>query len=203
MATIDFYYSIGSRYSYLASTQMARFEQEGHEVRWRPLNSRALVARRGHDPFAGTPVSGQYEWTYRRQDAERWAAHYGIPFVDPRDRVEFDPELVALAAVAAARLGQGQAYSRELFSAMFAEPDVRRLDRTECIWRAAKQGLAADLFERELEDPATRHAHGATVDSALKAGVFGVPTFIVGGELFWGNDRLVLVRAHLEQRGSS
>jgi 2-hydroxychromene-2-carboxylate isomerase len=199
MATIDFYYSIGSRYSYLASTQMAGLEAQGHEVVWRPLNSRALVARRGHDPFSGAPVSGQYEWSYRRRDAERWAAYYGIPFVDPRERVEFDTELVALAAVAAARLGQVQTYSRELFSAMFAEPEVRRLDRTECIWRAAKQGLAADLFERELEDPATRHAHDAAIDAALRAGVFGVPTFVVQGELFWGNDRLVLLRHHLER----
>jgi 2-hydroxychromene-2-carboxylate isomerase len=200
MATIDFYYSIGSRYSYLASTQMAAFEQQGHTVVWRPLNSRALVARRGYDPFAGEPISGQYDWTYRRRDAERWAAYYGVPFVEPRDRVEFDPELLALAAVAAERLGQGPAYSRELFSAMFVEPEVRRIDRAECIWRAAKEGLAADAFERELDDPATRHAHTSSIDTALKAGVFGVPTLIVEGEAFWGNDRLVLVRAHLARR---
>src|SRR5262245_18681613 len=135
MATIDFYCSIGSRYAYLASTQMARFEAQGHTVVWRPLNSRALVARRGHDPFAGEPVSGQYDWAYRRRDAERWAAYYGVPFVEPRERVEFDSELIARAAVAGVRLGQGAAYSRELFSAMFAEPDVRRIDRAECVAR--------------------------------------------------------------------
>lgn len=200
MATIDFYYSIGSRYAYLASTQLAALEGEGHEVVWRPLNSRALVARRGHDPFAGEPVSGQYDWDYRKLDAQRWARLYDIPFVEPKGRVDFDSELLALACVAAARLGQVQSYSRELFSAMFAEPDVRRIDRTECIWRAAKQGLPADEFERELEDPITRQAHEATLDTALKAGVFGVPTFIVDGEVFWGNDRLVLLRDHLARR---
>jgi 2-hydroxychromene-2-carboxylate isomerase len=200
MATIDFYYSIGSRYSYLASTQLAGFEQQGHTLVWRPLNSRALVARRGHDPFAGPPVSGQYDWSYRRRDAERWAAHYAIPFVDPRERVEFDTELVALAAVAAARLGQAASYSRELFDAMFVDPAVRRIDREECVRRASKASLSPEAFERELDDPATRQAHSATLDAALRAGVFGVPTFIVAGELFWGNDRLVLLRDHLSRR---
>jgi 2-hydroxychromene-2-carboxylate isomerase len=200
MATIDFYYSIGSRYAYLASTQMAALEGEGHVVAWRPLNSRALVARRGPDPFAGDPISGQYEWGYRKLDAQRWARLYDVPFVEPKGRVEFDSELLALACVAASRLGQVQSYSRELFSAMFADPDVRRIDRTECIWRAAKQGLPADEFERELEDPATRQAHEATLDAALKAGVFGVPTFVVEGENFWGNDRIVLLRDHLRRR---
>lgn len=200
MASIDFYFSIGSRYAYLASTQMAALEAEGHTVVWRPLNSRALVARRGPDPFAGDPVSGQYEWDYRKLDAQRWARLYDIPFVEPKGRVEFDSELLALACVAAGRLGQVQSYSRELFSAMFADPDVRKIDRTECIWRAAKQGLPADEFERELEDPATRQAHEATLDAALKLGVFGVPTFVVGSESFWGNDRLVLLRDHLSRR---
>ncbi|HYQ84303.1 MAG TPA: hypothetical protein VEP28_09920, partial [Rubrobacter sp.] len=78
--TVRFYYSVGSRYSYLASTQMAKLEREtGCEVVWRPLYSVDLYGLRGASPFEGEPVSGQYDWDYRRRDAERWADHYGVP----------------------------------------------------------------------------------------------------------------------------
>ena len=75
MTTVDFYYSIGSRYSYLASSQIAALEREtGCRVVWHPLNSTTLISRRGANPFEGPPVSGQYDWSYRERDAKRWAA---------------------------------------------------------------------------------------------------------------------------------
>jgi 2-hydroxychromene-2-carboxylate isomerase len=79
--TVRSYYAVGSRYSYLASTQMATLErQTGCEVVWRPLHSADLYALRGASPFEGRPVSGQYDWDYRRLDAERWADYYGVPY---------------------------------------------------------------------------------------------------------------------------
>lgn len=61
---VDFYYSIGSRYSYLASTQIAALEKEtGCRVAWYPVNSLRLIDQRGVSPFKGEPVSGQYEWS--------------------------------------------------------------------------------------------------------------------------------------------
>ena len=84
---VDFYYSIGSRYSYLASTQIAKLEREtGYRLRWHPVNGADIRALRGRDPFTGEPLSGQYEWSYRRYDAECWAHYYGIPFREPRTR---------------------------------------------------------------------------------------------------------------------
>src|SRR5919106_6193877 len=128
MLTVHFYYSIGSRYSYLASTQIAALTRDVEcSVEWHPLNSVALIARRDRDPFEGTPVSGQYDWTYRERDAARWAALYDVPFLEPRNRIEFDPGLVALAAVAGKRLGQVESYSRALFAAVFADPSVARV----------------------------------------------------------------------------
>src|SRR5438034_1180904 len=81
---VDFYYSIGSRYSYLASTQIAKLEREtGSRVRWHPVNGPDIRRLRGRDPFAGEPLSGQYEWSFRRYDAECWADYYGVPFRVP------------------------------------------------------------------------------------------------------------------------
>lgn len=66
MKTIDFYYSIGSRYSYLASTQIQTLEKEFNcQILWHPVNSMRMIGKGGKSPFEGEPVSGQYEWNYR------------------------------------------------------------------------------------------------------------------------------------------
>ncbi|MGH7859961.1 MAG: 2-hydroxychromene-2-carboxylate isomerase [Candidatus Binatia bacterium] len=202
MATVDFYYSIGSRYSYLASTQITALERDtGCRVQWHPLDSTALIARRGRSPFTGPPISGQYKWPYRELDAKRWAALYGAPFDEPRGRVEFDPQTLALAATAAKRLGQVAPYSRQLFAAVFVDP-VTCVDLSECARRAEACGIAVERFRAAMESSAAQEELEATVERALGAGVFGVPTFLVEGELFWGNDRLVLLR-HRLRPGSS
>jgi 2-hydroxychromene-2-carboxylate isomerase len=199
--SIDFYYAIGSRYSYLAASQVDSLEKDADcRVQWHPLDSRRLIRLRGIDPFSGAPSSGQYEWAYREVDAKRWAQLYGIPFLEPRNRVLFDPELLAHAATAAKRLGRVREFSQSLFSAMFAEEEVTRIDREECIRRAAQCAMPRSRFEAELDNPGTADEHVAAVEKAHREGAFGVPTFVVNGTVFWGNDRLVLLRHHLSQR---
>ena len=200
MKTIDFYYAIGSRYSYLASTQIDALKEEtGCNIEWRPISSARLIARRGNSPFEGKPVSGQYEWTYRELDAKRWANFYGVPYLEPRGRVRFDAELLALASTAAKRLDKGEAYSRSLFAAMFQD-SLSEIDERECISRAEACGIAAIDFQAALRAQETVDQLNETIDNAFDAGVFGVPTFVVAGELFWGNDRMILLRHYLAQR---
>ena len=102
---IDFYLGLGSRYSYLAASQLERIEATyGCRFVWKPIASGALMDRRGGNPFRGQPLSGQYDWGYREYDAKCWASFYGIPFREP---VAFrvDPDTLALACLAAN--GQG------------------------------------------------------------------------------------------------
>jgi 2-hydroxychromene-2-carboxylate isomerase len=83
-SAIDFYLGLGSRYSYLAASQVDRIEKtHGCRFVWKPIASGALMDRRGGNPFRGEPLSGQYDWSYREYDAKCWAAHYGIPFREP------------------------------------------------------------------------------------------------------------------------
>ena len=200
METIDFCYAIGSRYSYLASTQIDALKAEtGCNIEWRPISSARLIARRGNSPFEGKPVSGQYEWTYRELDAKRWANFYGVPYLEPRGRVRFDAELLALASTAAKGLDKGEAYSRSLFAAMFQD-SLSEIDERECISRAEACGIAAIDFQAALRAQETVDQLNETIDNAFDAGVFGVPTFVVAGELFWGNDRMILLRHYLAQR---
>ena len=70
MIEIDFYYSLGSRYAYLASTQIETIEKEyGCQFNWYPINSIKLFEERSDNPFKVEPKSGQYNWDYRKKDA--------------------------------------------------------------------------------------------------------------------------------------
>jgi 2-hydroxychromene-2-carboxylate isomerase len=199
-AIVDFYYGLGSRYSYLAATQIDVLEREhGARVAWHPLTSGALMDMRRQNPFRGEPVSGQYDWAYRRRDAEDWANLYGVPFIEPVGRIEFDRDLPALACLAAKRLGEEVAYSREMFRMMFAE-ERTRLTRDDAVEAAGKLGLDRDAFADVLDGEGVRRDHDRELAMAKARGVFGVPTFFVEGRMFWGNDRLPLVRAVLDGR---
>ena len=196
--SVDFYYGIGSRYSYLASTQLERLATEtGCRVRWRPLYSGDLFAARGLDPFKGQPVSGQYEWAYRRRDAERWAAYYGLPYREP-EGVRFDPRRLALACAAAAALCAVEPFSRRLFQTLFVD-GTSPLDDGVCATLAREVGLDESAFRTALGHPETAARLAATVEEAAARGLFGVPSFVVGGEAYFGNDRLPLVRHALLQ----
>lgn len=196
---VDFFYGIGSRYSYLASTQIDALERDtGCSVVWRPLYSSALMLKRGMHPFRQeTPPSGQYDWLYRRYDAECWAAYYGVPYTEPSDGIK-EYERYALACVAADRLEHCKTFSQILFAAVFtegrnviADNDLRRIaDRT---------GLDSEMLLRMIDEPETASHHERNLEDALAAGAFGVPTFASGGRMFWGNDRLVLLKDFLSR----
>jgi 2-hydroxychromene-2-carboxylate isomerase len=190
---VAFYYGLGSRYSYLASTQIARLETDtGCRVHWRPLYSADLYQARGADPFEGRPVSGQYDWAYRRFDAACWADYYGVCFREPAD-VRFEPRRLALAATAAARLGAAEPFSRRLLAALFVD-GTSPLDDMVCRQIASEVGLDPTRFAAALDEPATTADLAATVAEALAAGVFGVPSFVLDGQVYFGNDRLPIVR---------
>ena len=194
---VDFYYSIGSRYSYLAASQLDRIAADtGCRFAWRPVESPRLIARRPDDPFAGGPRTGAYAPVYRSRDVARWAALYAIPYVEPVVGVTFDSHVLALACTAALRLGAVEAVSRGLYAALYGG-SLDRIDEAVCTRVAAGCGLDAERFTAAMHDPATEAQLDAALDAAERAGVFGVPTFVVEGERFWGNDRLVLLRHHL------
>ena len=84
------------------------------------------------------------------------------------------------------------------FRAIFAE-STRRIDEEGCAHRAEAVGLDKDRFLEKLRSPETEERLEHSARKAYSEGAFGVPTFVVGDETFWGNDRLVLVRHHLDE----
>ena len=196
MKVVQFYFAIGSRYSYLASTQIAALALEtDSNFEWVAVNGKELITRAGVDPFKPELRRGQYDPAYRTQDATRWAAHYGVDYREP-DFAKIDSRLMALACIAARRLGPGQIFARRLFKACFAEAAVPVSDAD-----LAKLGREASMDEQAfvaaIHAPETAAQHEANISRALAAGAFGVPTFVVDGEVFWGQDRLPLLRDYL------
>ena len=193
--TVDFYLGLGSRYSYLAASQVDRIEKTyGCRFVWKPIASGALMDRRGGNPFRGTPGSGQYDWDYREYDAKCWAAYYGIPFREP-SAFRMDPASLALACLAADGQGALVPCCRLLQQLIFVEGTV--ID--DAVISAVPDRLDLDpaAFRRDLAMPETRARHESLLDEAAARGAFGVPTFFLGDRMFWGNDRLVLLEAAL------
>lgn len=195
MTVVDFYLGLGSRYSYLAASQIHRLEAT-YDCRfvWKPIASGALIDRHGANPFRAASASGPYVWSYREYDARAWAAYYGIPFREPAP-FEVEASEPALACLAAGRQGALVPCCRRLFELIFAEGttiDTAAID-------ALPTRLAIDpaTFRRDLHSPDVRARHTALIDEAHGRGAFGVPTFFVDGRMFWGNDRLPLLEAVL------
>jgi 2-hydroxychromene-2-carboxylate isomerase len=197
---IEFFYGIGSRYSYLSSFRLEGLAREaGAEIEWLPLNSVRLLEERGYSPFEHVEVlKGQYSAEYRERDAQRWAALYGVPFQEPRRHMQLDPELLATAATAGKLLGKARELTHALFAAVFHGRSPR-VDRAACIREAVGVGLDAAEFEQALASEGVAAALDEAMLRAHLAGVFGVPTFVVEGEQFWGNDRLPLLAEHLRR----
>ena len=197
MRTVRFFFGIGSRYSYLAATQVPPLAREtGARFDWRALHSPELIAGAGPDPFRAENRRGQYDGAYRTQDATRWARYYGGPYREPPG-AEIDWKAMALAAVAADVTGSGEAFATCLFKACFAEGRAPR-GTPALVELAQSVGLSAQAFSDALASPATAERHRENLESARAAGAFGVPSFVLDdGQLFWGQDRLPLLRQEL------
>jgi 2-hydroxychromene-2-carboxylate isomerase len=198
MEEVEFFFGLGSRYSYLAFTQIARIES-AHACTFslQPISSVELMDLRGKSPFQASPVSGQYEWDYRRSDAEAWAKYYRVPFVEPKPLPE-DHRLMARACYAAGTQGALRPYCEALFQAVFVGNE--RIDAQTCAVIASRIKLDPRLFGEAVASSAVNERVSASARRAFKRGAFGVPTFFVGDRMFWGNDRLVLLEHYLARR---
>lgn len=195
--SVDFYYGLGSRYSYLAASQLSRIERETNcRFVWKPIFSGDLIRRWNRNPFAGEPVSGQYDWSYRSRDAERWADYYKIPFYEPKP-LSVKPQDLALATLAAGSQGLLVLYSQALFDAIFAKGLA--IDDAILTAIATNLGISQTDFQSHLKSNDTQNQLDRLTEEAFNRGVFGVPAFLVGSEMFWGNDRLVLLQHYLEK----
>jgi 2-hydroxychromene-2-carboxylate isomerase len=190
--TIDLWLDLRSPYSFLAKDPAYALEQEfGVTLRLRPFALNLATIANLNDPKA--LQNGLRKVKYLYADARRFATPRGLTILGPK-RI-FDQTLAHLAWQYADRQGKGRALVDLAYPRFFKrEIDYEDADAIEALLREAGADPAGfDAFARD-EGPKALAAHQ---EEAEGQGVFAVPTFVVDGELFWGQDRIDFVRARL------
>ena len=188
MTEIDFWFSIGSTYTYLSVNRLADVsKKENIKFNWHPFSVRKIMMDMDNIPF--TPPSKKIKSDYMWRDIERRAKFYGF-FANvpaPYPLKEFD--LANQLAILGMNEGWGVKYVTLTYKKWFQqgkepaiEPNLSEilnelnLNKEEVI----KNSNSANIKNQYLQN----------TENAYKAGVFGSPTFIYKGEVFWGDDRL-------------
>lgn len=187
MKNIDFWFSIGSTYTYLTVMRLPDIEQnEGVKFNWRPFSVRALMQEMDNKPFIGKPEKSQYMW----RDIERRAARYGIPVKVPVDYPLKHFDLVNRIAIVAAEEGWCEEYVRASYVLWFQEGIPAGEDKNLKV-ALSKSGQSYERVVELAHSETTEKAYHDATSEARSLGIFGSPSFIVKDkELFWGDDRL-------------
>jgi 2-hydroxychromene-2-carboxylate isomerase len=188
MSGLEFWYEFGSTYSYPAAMRIERLASDaGVDVRWRPFLLGPIFKAYGWNdsPFNIFAAKGRYMW----RDLARICAADGLPLKLPPVSFPQNGLKAARLALVGERQGWTPAFTRAVFAANYAEQkdisdDVTLREildglsvETEAAFAAANAPDNKEALKRQTEEAAAR-------------GLFGAPSFTIGDELFWGNDRL-------------
>lgn len=203
MATIDFYFDFVSPYSYLATFQLPRLRAEfGGEIVFHVIDLEAAKQAIGNTRPASHLLPKKLR--YLKADLARWAARCRAPLAFPETLAHFDLKAAARlnrGFLCATRRGAGEAYLKAVFAALWEarrEPSDATLKDA-----AAKAGLDPTEIAAAADAPETIAEYARENLAAQARGVFGVPTFIVGDQLFWGNDRIDFLEEYLRDSGAA
>jgi 2-hydroxychromene-2-carboxylate isomerase len=187
MARVEFWFEFASTYSYPAAARIERVANAaGVAVDWRPFLLGPIFQRQGWNdsPFNIYPAKGRYMW----RDLERICRRESLPFVKPS---AFPRNGLAAARVATAALAEPWCaeFIRRVYHANFAEDrEISNPDVLASILDALGQ-RSTDVLARAQSDETKQRLRAQTEEATL-VGIFGAPSFVIEGELFWGNDRL-------------
>jgi 2-hydroxychromene-2-carboxylate isomerase len=192
---VEFLFDFGSPYSYLAYKQLPKIaEAKGAEIVWSPVLLGGIFQATGNHSPIEVPAKGRYSVL----DLKRWADEYGVEMtMNPN----FPINTLALMRGAVAMQMKGQEefdrYSRAIFEAMFGKPRNMNLP-TEVGAVLLEAGFDPEGFMSLVSDPVVKERLKFNTEDAVKRGVFGAPTFFVGDQMFWGQDRLQFVESALK-----
>lgn len=186
-ATLAFWYDFASTYSYPAAARIEACAAEaGVALAWRPFLLGPIFAGQGwaDSPFNIYPAKGRYMW----RDLQRICAREGLGFARPSGFPR-NSLLAARVALIAAAEGWCGAFTRAVYRANFAED--RDIAQPEVIAGIlAALGQPAPRILAQAGSPEIKQRLRTQNEEAVALDIFGAPSFIAAGELFWGNDRL-------------
>lgn len=181
------WFDFASTYSFLASQRIVECAAEaGVPISWRPFMLGVILRECGWQgpPVANNPRKGAYMWRDLARQARQRGHGFTMPSTFPRN-----PVLANRVAVIAASEGWAEQFVPRTFAANFIED--REISEPEVIADiiSACDRDAADVLARAQSEE-NKAALKANTDEASAKGIFGAPAFIIGEELFWGDDRL-------------
>lgn len=185
-SVIDFWFSIGSTYSYLSVMRVDEVVQRaGLIVRWRPFDVRTIMVEMNNIPFHTKPAKLRYMW----RDVERRAGLYGLPWSTVPPYPIKHLALVNRIALSATKEGWCADYVKAAYRSWFinghdpsVEPSLS--DDLRAIGQNPEKVIA-----RATSNEAKAALEAATSEASA-IGIFGSPTFVSDDEIFWGDDRL-------------
>jgi len=193
-ATVEYFFDVGSPTSYLAWTQLPKIAAEtGATIAWRPMLLGGVFKATGNASPVTVPAKGRW----MNDDLQRWARRYGVT-------LRFNPHfpintLTMMRGATAMQMRSPEEFHRYLDvieRAMWEAP--KNLGDPEVL-AATLAGASFDptAFAVLVADPEVKARLVATTEEAVVRGVFGAPTFFVGTQMFFGQDRLDFVREAL------
>lgn len=184
---MEFWFEFGSNYSYLSVMRIEDAAQR-HNVRivWKPFLLGPIFRALGmqNSPFVLQKEKGAYVW----QDMARQCRKYGLRWQQPSTfpRLGVLPLRVALLGAEQPWVG---AFCRRVMELNFAQDeDINQPEQIAPILTAL--GLPAPDILSEAQSEPTKQRLREQTDQARAKGIFGAPTFFIGPDMFWGNDRL-------------
>lgn len=187
MRKIDFWFSIGSTYTYLTVMRLQEIQEScGVAFVWKPFSVRALMQEMNNIPFVGKPAKEKYMW----RDVERRARQYGFPVNLPIEYPLQHFDLANRIAVVAEQEGWCQDYVGTTYRLWFQE-GLPAGDEQNLRHSLAEVGQSLDRVLELANSDSVEKSYGEATTMARSLGIFGSPSFVVDGkELFWGDDRL-------------
>ena len=186
MRKIEFWLEYASTYSYLSVARIGRLADDaGLQIEWQPFWLYPVREELGlPPPFPDGSPRERYMW----RDLERRAKRLGLPYRRP-EVYPFNSVPIARIAFVGAREG----WCREFTEAVFRLHWTQGLLMTgpENVMAALKTvGQDIEQVQALASSPEIKDAFKQQTRRALERGIFGSPSFLVGSELFWGDDRL-------------
>lgn len=184
---LEFFYDYVSTYSYLANSQVASIDAD---VVYRPMFLGAVMRATNNSP----PITVKAKGRYLNIDVARWVSRYGIPFEMNPNFPQNTVNALRLALVAQ-REGCFDAVHQALFAAMWVQQ--KDLSDPECLNDiATAAGMSPSAIE-DIGSDSIKDELRKNTDEAISRGAFGAPTFFVGDEMFFGNDRFTFIEEAL------
>ena len=195
MADVDFFFDFISPYTYLAGTQLDGIAaRTGARFKMWPMHLPNLMKIVGNSP---TTILCKSKRIYSGQDLARWCARYKVPF-KPNPHLKADYSLTLKGALVAKEKNLEDQYNRAMFSAFWTDA-VNITDRSALVQHLESAGLDGSSILTKAAEPEYAKRLESNTQLAADRGVFGSPTFIVGDDLFFGNDRLDFLETRLKK----